>query len=223
MAASKIVRDFVESLAKKVGMSLEDAPSTYSAKVAEIAKQDPRLLELYDERDLGNAIYNLRTGRSNLGLVDPQTFLDMAAKMPTDQEGYEFIRKTINQKKQEIAQGIPREQYTFPELGLRLDPKDDSLFVNLHDGRHMNTAMKEMGYPKGLVEFPRQYKTPDLKTLSPDTPVYSEDASIGFSKIPSEKVGTLDELIKFLMVPVATTTGALSALPLGENGDKVVE
>ena len=32
-----------------------------------------------------------------------------------------------------------------------------------------------------------------------------------------------DELIKFLMVPVATTTGALSALPSGENGDKVVE
>ena len=223
MAMSEIVRAFIESLAKKVDMTPAEATSTYSAKVAKISEEDPRLLQLYDEYDIGNAIYNSRTGDSSLGIVDPARFLDMASYLPVDRKNYEFIRETIENKKQDISQGIPREQYTFPSLGLRLDPEDNSLFVNLHDGRHINTAMKEMGYPKGLVEFPKQYKTPDLKTLPSDTPVYSEAGSVDGFEIPRKKVGTLDELIKFLMVPVATTTGALSALPSGENGDKVVE
>lgn len=221
--ASKLVRTFVESLAKKVDMTLRDASSTYAGKTEKIAKEDPRLLKIYDEEDIGSAIYNSRTGQGNLGVVDPQRFLDMAAQMPTDKKGYEFIRETIDQKKQDIAQGIPREQYTFPSLGMRLNPKDNSLFVNLHDGRHINTAMKEMGYPKGLVEFPSQYKTPDLKTMSPDTPVYSEESLIDDVEIPSKQVGTLGELVKFLGLAGVAAPGALSQLTDNQEGGKVVE
>ena len=106
--ASKLVRTFVESLAKKVDMTLRDASSTYAGKTEKIAKEDPRLLKIYDEEDIGSAIYNSRTGQGNLGVVDPQRFLDMAAQMPTDKKGYEFIRETIDQTKQDIAQGLPR-------------------------------------------------------------------------------------------------------------------
>jgi len=221
--ASKLVRTFVESLAKKVDMTFRDASSTYAGKTEKIAKEDPRLLQIYDEEDIGSAIYNSRTGQGNLGVVDPQRFLDMAAKMPTDQKGYEFIRETIDQKKQDIAKGIPREQFTFPSLGLRLNPEDNSLFVNLHDGRHINTAMKEMGYPKGLVEFPKQYKTPSLKTMPSETPVYSEPSFIDDVNYPSERVGTLGELVKFLGLGAVAAPGALSQLTVNQEGGKVAE
>ena len=78
--ASKLVRTFVESLAKKVDMTFRDASSTYAGKTEKIAKEDPRLLQIYDEEDIGSAIYNSRTGQSNLGVVDTERFLDMAER-----------------------------------------------------------------------------------------------------------------------------------------------
>lgn len=214
-AASKIVSEFLESLSKKVFMDPRDAASTYGAKAEKIAKEDPRFFNLYDEEDIGSAIYNTRTGDSSLGVTTPEKFLDMAAQMPLDQEGFDFIRKTVDQKKADIAAGVPREQFTFPQLGLRLQD-DGSLKVNLHDGRHMNTAMSELGYPKSLVEFVPQYKTPNLKTMSPDTPVFSEESFINDVEIPSRKVGTLGDLIKFLSVAGIAAPGALSMIGDGD-------
>tara|TARA_R110000850_G_scaffold19175_2_gene58508 strand:- start:4 stop:672 length:669 start_codon:yes stop_codon:yes gene_type:complete len=221
--ASKLVRTFVESLAKKVYMTPEQATSTYAQKAAKIVKEDPRFLKLYDEEDIGSAIYSSRTGEANLGVMAPEKFLELAAQMPTDKKGYEFIRETIDQKKSDIAEGIPRDRFAFPTLGMRLNPKDNSLFVNMHDGRHINTAMKEMGYPKGLVEIVPQYKTPNLKTMSPDTPVYSEESFIDDVEIPSKQVGTLGELVKFLGLGAVVAPGALSQLTDNQKGDKVAE
>ena len=218
-AASKIVSEFLESLSKKVFMDPRDAASTYSAKAKKIAAEDPRFFKIYDEEDIGSAIYNTRTGDSSLGVTTPEKFLDMAAQMPLDQEGFDFIRKTVDQKKADIAAGVPREQFTFPQLGLRLQD-DGSLKVNLHDGRHLNTAMKELGYPKSLVEVVPQYRTPNIKTMSPDTPVFSEESFINDVEIPSRKVGTLGDLIKFLSVAGIAAPGALSTIG-GQNGTQV--
>ena len=171
---SKIISEFLDSLGKKVFMTPDQTASTYGSKAEKIAKEDPRFFNLYDEEDIGRAIYNARTESSSLGVTDPQRFLDMAAQMPLDQEGFDFIRRTVDQKKADIEAGVPREQFTFPQLGLRLQD-DGSLKVNMHDGRHMNTAMKELGYPKSLFEVVPQYKTPNLKTMSPDTPVFSRN------------------------------------------------
>ena len=214
-AASKVVSEFLESLSKKVFMDPRDAASTYGAKAEKIAEEDPRFFKLYDEEDIGGAIYNSRTLNTNLGVTTPEQFLDMAAQMPLDQEGFDFIRKTVDQKKADIAAGVPREQFTFPQLGLRLQD-DGSLKVNMHDGRHMNTAMKELGYPKSLVEVVPQYRTPNLKTMSPDTPVFSEESFINDVEIPSRKVGTLGDLIKFLSVAGIAAPGALSMIGDGD-------
>lgn len=220
--ASKLVKTFVESLAKKVDMTLRDASSTYAEKTEKIVKEDPRLLKIYDEEDIASAIYNARTGQSNLGVADPARFLDMAAYLPVDRKGYDYIRDVVNKKKQQIAEGVPREQFTFPSLGMRLD--DDGLKVKWHDGRHINTAMKEMGYPKGLVEIVPQINTPDLKTLPPDTPVFSESGGfVDDVEIPSKQVGTLGELIKFLGLGGVAAPGVLSQLPSEDSGGKVVE
>lgn len=218
-AASKVVSEFLDSLGKKVFMDPKDAASTYGAKAEKIAKEDPRFFKLYDEEDIGSAIYNSRTAGSGLGVTDPQRFLDMAAQMPLDQKGFDFIRETVDQKKADILAGVPREQFTFPQLGLRLQD-DGSLKVNLHDGRHMNTAMKELGYPKSLVEVVPQYKTPRLQTMSPDTPVFSEESFINDVEIPSREIGTLGDLIKFLSVAGIAAPGALSAIG-GQNGTQV--
>lgn len=214
-AASKIVSEFLDSLSKKVFMDPKDAASTYGAKAEKIAKEDPRFFNLYDTEDIGSAIYNSRTADSSLGVTDPQAFLDMAAQMPLDQEGFDFIRRTVDKKKQDIAAGVPREQFTFPQLGLRLQD-DGSLKVNLHDGRHMNTAMKELGYPKSLVEVVPQYRTPNLKTMPPETPVFSEESFINDVEIPSRQVGTLGDLIKFLSVAGVAAPGVLSQLGDGD-------
>jgi hypothetical protein len=214
-AASKIVSEFLDSLSKKVFMDPKDAASTYGAKAEKIAKEDPRFFKLYDEEDIGSAIYNSRTAGSGLGLTTPEKFLDMAAQMPLDQEGFDFIRRTVDKKKQDIAAGVPREQFTFPQLGLRLQD-DGSLKVNMHDGRHMNTAMKELGYPKSLVEVVPQYKTPRLQTMSPDTPVFSEESFINDVEIPSREIGTLGELIKFLSIGGVAAPGVLSQLGDGD-------
>ena len=208
---SKIVSEFLDSLGKKVFMTPDQTASTYGAKAEKIAKEDPRFFKLYDEEDIGRAIYNSRTAGSGLGVTDPQAFLDMAAQMPTDQKGFDFIRETIDKKKADIAAGVPREQFTFPQLGLRLQD-DGSLKVNMHDGRHMNTAMKELGYPKSLVEVVPQYKTPRLQTMSPDTPVFSEESFINDVEIPSRNIGTLGELIKFLSIGGVAAPGVLSQL-----------
>ena len=208
---SKIVSEFLDSLGKKVFMTPDQTASTYGTKAEKIAKEDPRFFKLYDEEDIGRAIYNSRTAGSGLGVTDPQAFLDMAAQMPTDQKGFDFIRETIDKKKADIAAGVPREQFTFPQLGLRLQD-DGSLKVNMHDGRHMNTAMKELGYPKSLVEVVPQYKTPRLQTMSPDTPVFSEESFINDVEIPSRNIGTLGELIKFLSIGGVAAPGVLSQL-----------
>jgi hypothetical protein len=223
MAASKIVAEFLENLGKKVFMAPADTAATYGSTVEKIAKEDPRLLKLYDPEDIGTAIYNKRTGSSNLGVIDPAKFLDMAAPMPLDQEGFDFIRKTVEKKKKDIAEGVPREQFTFPTLGMRLNPEDNSVKINLHDGRHINAAMKEMGYPKGLVEIVPQYKTGSLKDMPPETPVFSEESFINDVEIPSKQVGTLGDLVKFLGLGGVAAPGVLSQLPSEDPGGKVVE
>ena len=60
MAASKIVAEFLENLGKKVFMTPADTAATYGSTVEKIAKEDPRLLKLYDPEDIGSAIYNKR-------------------------------------------------------------------------------------------------------------------------------------------------------------------
>ena len=218
-AVSKIVSSFLDSLGKKIFMDPTGTASIYKEKAQKIAKEDPRFFELYNEEDIGEAIVEARKGVADLGVTDPQKFLDMAAQMPLDQKGFGFIREAVEQKKRDIEAGVPRGQYTFPQIGLRLQD-DGSLKVNLHDGRHYNVAMKELDYPKSLVQIIPQYKTPNVKTMLPDTPVFSEESFINDIEIPSKKVGTLGYLIKFLSVAGIASPGALSAIG-GQNGTQV--
>ena len=83
--------------------------------------------------------------------------------------------------------------------------------------------MKEMGYPKGLVEIVPQYKTGSLKDMPPETPVFSEESYINDVEMPSRQVGTLGDLVKFLGLGSAAAPGVLSQLPSEDSGGKVVE
>lgn len=245
MASSKIVKSFLNNLlAKSEGdtdsilrnYTEQQAIKEYGPMLENMVKADPRLLDLYTPEGLVRSIYNqVAGGDQREVLMAPKTFVDLAAPMPTDIEGFEYIRDVIEKKKKDIQQGIPRELYREPELGMRLDD-DNSVFINMHDGRHFNTALKELGYPYSKVTVVPQYRTPPIDELPPSTPVYSETSTIDpeiaeqmgiktdkYKETERQKVGVLGELVKFLGLGSVAAPGVLSQLPSGDGGGKVVE
>ena len=190
-------------------------------KLVNLSQNYPQFFDMYQDMPFYSALKEAEAGTSDLAIMSPTTFRRTAAQLRTDDP---FLRDMVDEKvaalKEAMQAGdqidaIPLLEYENPVEGVAQ--------VVMHDGRHRNRALEGLGESESIVRMIPKQTGPRLKEMDPSTGIYTEQSMLQVPGEGGKKLGTLDELIKFLMVPVATTTGALSALPLGENGDKVVE
>ena len=200
-------------------------------KLKKIDMFSPESFELFDKRDLYDVARSAQSGGGYaMGIIDPDDFRKLAAKLPDDKlpDDYMFdpvteemigmSNKRVGEIKDVISEKIPlggrKELAGVPQLGYRLLKGADGkpiIQIKLHEGRHRMRALKELGSDEALVQLFGEAGLYDFSKLPPDTPVYNELSE--FQRDGGQYVGTLGDLIKILGIGGVAVKGALSNLP----------
>ena len=190
-------------------------------KLVNLSRDYPQFLDMYEDMPLYSALKEAEAGYIDLGIMNPTTFRKTAAQLRMEDP---FLREMVDQKVSGLREAMEASDQidAIPLLEYE-NPVEGVAKITMHDGRHRNRSLEQLGETESIVRMIPRQTGPRLKEMDPSTGIYTEQSMLQVPGEGGKKLGTLDELIKFLMVPVATTTGALSALPSGENGDKVVE
>ncbi len=135
-------------------------------------------------------------------------------EVSSDKAKVDFFRRAYKERLPEDYRfnRTTKDVYTgwkqIPMMVARYDPDQGAIFIKGHEGRHFSRALEAEGQGRSnyLTEIykmdPENF--PDLKTLDPNTPIYSDrgrltrDESGNLKFGEPEKVGTLGELWKVI-------------------------
>jgi|TARA_R110002012_G_scaffold169620_1_gene333627 hypothetical protein len=227
---------WLESVGKKVEkqkfapLPIEKMAEELGQNIVGLEAKAPEFFNIFEALNLYK---NLSSG--DLILTKPDTFRDLAAKLPDDldeiygpqmmDESYKKIEDLADQ----IKSGIQLRYIPYLEY--------ESLFPNIfqiagHQGRHRNRALKKAGYNKSLVNFaPKTQEDRELLKLSQKQPlkielglpiirqdpkIFDEMADLMWDKnkirSDNKEIGTLGELMEIVNVPSYKQFGALRNL-----------
>ena len=232
--ASPELKRWVESLAAKSKQPTVEARRIVTQGGEKLRKLDlmsPESFYLFDKQDLYSAARSAQSGGGYAaGLIDPENFRKLAAKLTDDKLADDYLfdpiaKDMMSQSNENVAAikdiitnriplGGPKHQSGVPQLGYKLLKGADGkpiIQINLHEGRHRMRALKELGHDEALVQLFGDAGLYDFSKLPADTPVYSELSTM--QPGGGEYVGKLGDIFKILGFGGAAVKGALSNLP----------
>jgi len=185
-------------------------------KLANLERLAPQMLDIYDDRALYEALDEAKKGRTDVGLIAPDTFRKAAAEINTDDP---YIRDMVAKKVQNL-QDLRQSGIRFsdvPFLGYQ-EPYPGVAQIFSHEGRHRSRALAGEGEPLQLVRM-RPYRAsyegetnaPLMTEMDPNTQIYSEVSTMQENS-GGKSIGSLGELIKFLGLGAVAVPGALSQM-----------
>ena len=229
--------NFLQSIKNKAELPKEEQ-KTVETRLNKFIEENPELLNIYDRQQIYDAFVpylNPETKKlqpSQVGVMAPRDFGKAASPLPfPDKSKIETIQNLIDQE-------TPISYTPFLNYEVVETPDGPKVMITGHQGRHRNLVLGSKNYPYGVLKFnpnPKyvdpidqqgalysmQTNQPDLKTLPPDTPVYSQpgfklkqdfdfEEGATFKDIGTgtpENIGSLSSLVKLYSAPVATVTG----------------
>ena len=215
---------WLESVGRKVTeqkfapLPIEKMAEELGQNIVGLEAKAPEFFNIFEALNLYK---NLSSG--DLILTKPDTFRDLAAKLPDDldeiygpqmmDESYKKIEDLADQ----IKSGIQLRYIPYLEY--------ESLFPNIfqiagHQGRHRNRALKKAGYNKSLVNFAPKTQEDRIELGLPiirqDPKIFDEMADLMWDKnkirSDNKEIGTLGELMEIVNVPSYKQFGALRNL-----------
>ena len=219
-ALTSPVVDWLRSLKRKgnVYMSPEEMYEEVGEKAEKLMTEAPQMFQYYEPMPVFQALREASEGSSDLVLMPPPTFRELARPIPEEVPGIkEEAGKTISEYQDKFRGGqmvrdIPYLSYYDPALS----SLDTGVRIATHDGRHKTRALEGLRDPVQLVRMiPESDRVRLLRDIDPDTKVYSE--KFYHERTDDEKpIGALGQLMRLLGIGAAPTA-ALSTLG-GENG-----
>tara|TARA_R110000824_G_scaffold241772_1_gene430537 strand:- start:429 stop:1160 length:732 start_codon:yes stop_codon:yes gene_type:complete len=224
---------WLESVGKKVEkqkfapLPIEKMAEELGQNIVGLEAKAPEFFNIFEALNLYK---NLSSG--DLILTKPDTFRDLAAKLPDD---LDEIYGTKSFKKFVFPQMMDESYKKIEDLAdqiksgiqLRYIPylEYESLFPNIfqiagHQGRHRNRALKKAGYNKSLVNFAPKTEEDRIELGLPiirqDPKIFDEMADLMWDKnkirSDNKEIGTLGELMEIVNVPSYKQFGALRNL-----------
>jgi len=197
---------------KIVPLPIEKMAEDLGQNIIGLETKAPEFFNIYEALNLYRT---LRSG--DLVLTKPDTFRDLAAKLPDDldeiygprlmDESYEKVDEIADLIKSGIPlESVPYLQYQFPQ--------DNIMQIMGHEGRHRNRALQKAGFDQSLVNLvPRtsSERVPlGLPMIRQDPKIFDEMTRFRSEKNRGGKeIGTLGELMEIVNIPSYKQFGAL--------------
>lgn len=197
---------------KFVPLPIEKMAEDLGQNIVGLETKAPEFFNIYEAFNLYNT---MKSG--DLVLTKPDTFRDLAAKLPDDLDeiyGPQLMDESYG-KVEEIADliksGIPLESVPYLQYQF---PKDNIMQIIGHEGRHRNRALKQAGFDQSLVNLvPRasSERVPlGLPMIRQDPKIFDEMTRFRSEKNRGGKeTGSLGELMEIVNIPSYKQFGAL--------------
>ena len=218
---SDVAFRWISSVASKLNFGVDELDPAFLKTLKNLDIENPDAFDLYEAGQLYSAIKESAEGGSNLALINPGDFKNLAMTMDhfmSTPAGRTVVNDEVLRKLEEIDFNIPRDR-GMPYLSYIKDA-DGSIQVVGHDGRHFNRALDHLGKENSLVRMiPEKRGEPLLKNVDPEAAMKQEtwynELLDGIGQ--GNPRGSLKDIIKtFLAVPAAVgASGALSEIPNG--------
>lgn len=210
---SDVAFRWISSVASKLNFGVGQLDPAFLKTLKNLDIENPDAFDLYEAGQLYSAIKESAEGGSNLALINPGDFKNLAQTMDhfmSTPAGRTVVNDEVLRKVEEIDFNIPRDR-GMPYLSYVKDA-DGSIQVVGHDGRHFNRALDHLGKEKSLVRMiPDKKAEPLLKNVDPEAVLKQET----WYKDGNPR-GSLKDIIKtFLAATPVVASGALSEIPNG--------
>ena len=187
-------------------------------KLVNLSQDYPQFFDMYQDRPLYSALKEAEAGKSDLAIMNPTTFRRTAAQLRMEDP---FLREMVDQKVSGLREAMEAgDQIDAIPLLEYENPVDGVAQIKMHDGRHRNRALEQLGETESIVRMIPRQTGPRLKEMDPSTGIYTEQSMLQVPGEGGKKLGTLDELIKFLSLGAVAAPGALSQLRNQQNGNE---
>ena len=217
---SDVAFRWITSVASKLNFGVDELDPAFLKTLKNLDIENPDAFDLYEAGQLYSAIKESAEGASNLSLINPGDFKNLAMTMDhfmSTPAGRTVVNDEVLRKLEEIDFNIPRDR-GMPYLSYVKDA-DGSIQVVGHDGRHFNRALDHLGREKSLVRMiPDKKVEPLLKNVDPEAVLKQEKSFneiMGHQEVGPPR-GSLKDIIKtFLAATPVVASGALSEIPNG--------
>ena len=201
---------------KFVPLPIEKMAEDLGQNIVGLETKAPEFFNIYEAFNLYKTLSS-----GDLVLTKPDTFRDLAAKLPDDLDeiyGPQMMDesyKKIDEIADLIKSGMPLESVPYLEYQT---PSSNIFQIMGHQGRHRNRALKQAGYDQSLVNLVPRTKAErvplDLSTIRQDPKIFDELMYDQFFKARSggKEIGSLGELMDVVNIPSYKQFGALRDL-----------
>ena len=203
---------WVSSLAEKLGRPADEVAEDMGTKLSNLEVEMPEAFGLFEQNELYSILKDANEGASDVAIMNPEDFRKVAAQINTSDP---FINMSVMQRvskyMDDIEEGtamgdVPYLSYETPGKNILGDTITQ--FV-MHDGRHRNRAMANLGALRNLVRVIPKKEAKLASDLPESAKAYTEQSSLQIPGEGGKEVGKMRDLFKYLSV---------MGLPLGALG-----
>ena len=199
---------WVSSLASKLGRPADEVAEEMGTKLSNLEVEMPEAFGLFEQNELYSILKDANRGDSDVAIMNTEDFRKIAAQINTSDP---FINMSVMQRVSKYMDDV--EEGTamgrVPYLEFETPSTDDIAQFVMHDGRHRNRAMANLGALRNLVRVIPKKEAKLASDLPENAKAYTEQSSLQIPGEGGKEVGNMRDLFKYLSV---------MGLPLGALG-----
>ena len=206
---------WVQSLGRKLSRDPNELAEEMGTKLSNLEVEMPEAFSIFEDNELYSVLKDANRGDSDVAIIDPEDFRRIAAQINTEDPYIaDKVSKKVGEYMDDVQQGTAIGQVPYLEFET---PYSDKIaqFV-MHDGRHRNRAMANLGATRNLVRVipsgqPLPFNEGIASKLPEDARAYTEQSSLQIPGEGGKEVGKMRDIFKYLSV-LGLPLGALGSI-----------
>ncbi len=206
---------WVSSLASKLDRPADEVAEEMGKKLSNLEVEMPEAFGLFEQNELYSILKDANRGDSDVAIIDPEDFRRIAAQINTEDPFINMsVMQRVNKYMDDVEEGTAIGQ--VPYLEFETPYSDKTVQFVMHDGRHRNRAMANLGATRNLVRVipsgqPLPFNEGIASKLPEDARAYTEQSSLQIPGEGGKEVGKMRDIFKYLSV-MGVPLGALGGI-----------
>jgi hypothetical protein len=201
---------WVSSLADKLGKPADEVAEEMGTKLSNLEIEMPEAFGLFEQNELYSILKDANRGDSDVAIMNPEDFRKVAAQINTSDPAIaKQVSDTVAEYMDDVQQGTAIGR--VPYLEFETPYTDDIAQFVMHDGRHRNRAMANLGALRNLVRVIPKKEAKLASDLPESAKAYTEQSSLQIPGEGGKEVGNMRDLFKYLSV-MGVPLGALGGI-----------
>ena len=201
---------WVSSLASKLDKPADEVAEEMGKKLSNLEVEMPEAFGLFEQNELYSILKDANRGDSDVAIMNPEDFRKVSAQINTSDP---FINMSVMQRVSKYMDDV--EEGTamgrVPYLEFETPSTDDIAQFVMHDGRHRNRAMANLGALRNLVRVIPKKEAKLASDLPESARAYTEQSSLQIPGEGGKEVGKMRDIFKYLSV-MGVPLGALGGI-----------